>query len=334
MTWMRVSLLPLLLLASCSEEGLLLRSSGSACSSSDQCESNLCYESRCVAPPRGETEAPSLEEDEPPTDCTAMCAHVFACEQGESGTEEECVVFCDDHPEYFPPRVGACAEVYLADGQCEEAGFEACAEGPILGFFQAVAAEVCAGLVECCSGGEASPFGDVTECSELVSVIAGGFMNATEIMGYITFDEAVAETCEATIELTLSSTECANMPQELGPFLGDLLACEGLITPLQGQGDPCGIPSEGSYVALEDGCTGNLRCLGEAQGMPTCEPGVPPGGECSEEGTKCGRESACVDGVCLKRGDLGAACSVDRACESGACDQRACRAPWPLDCGP
>ena len=112
--------LGVLLAVGCSDDRIL-RSAGEPCQSDSQCESNLCYEAHCIDP---------LADGDPPeaTDCAALCAELFACGLSDEGTEEECVVFCEDNGVYFPPRIGACAEVHLADERCDEAAFEDCAK--------------------------------------------------------------------------------------------------------------------------------------------------------------------------------------------------------------
>jgi hypothetical protein len=333
MVWMRVSLLSLLLVAGCSTESLLLRSAGTACSSSEQCESNLCYESVCTSPPTRDSDAPAAETDLP-VDCAALCAELYACELNDSTTtEEECADFCDANPLYFPDRVRECAVTHLAEGACDEASFQACADGPIMGFFKAASAQICERISACCFEDESSPFGTVDECTELFGGLAGGFIAATELMGYLSFDLAVAESCEGETIATLASTECADLPADMGAHLGDLVSCEGLMTPHQGEGEPCGILNDGSYIALADGCTGDLLCRGEPEDMPTCERGVALGGACDSEDAKCGTSSACADGVCVKPAALGGACEVDSACESGACEGGACGVAKPMDCG-
>jgi len=152
-------------------------------------------------------------------------------------------------------------------------------------------------------------------------------------MGYLSFDEAVAEACATKIEEVVPGTSCATLPADIGTFLGDMATCAGLTTPLQSEGAPCGITLGEGYEKLPDGCIGDLVCEGDGDAMPTCEQGVPTGGDCKAEGAQCGGDAECIDGVCTEQLDQGEVCATGQDCVSGNCEEGVCGAPSPL-CGP
>ena len=163
----------------------------------------------------------------------------------------------------------------------------------------------------------------------LAAGLGGGFINAAELLGYVSFDVAVAEACAVKVEEVVSGTACEVLPADMGAYLGDMAACAGLITPLQGEGDPCGLRFEGAYTTLPDGCIEGLVCEGEGDVMPTCEQGIAPGGDCSAEGAQCGG-AVCVDGVCTVQGAVDAPCTSGSECASGNCIGGACGLPDPI----
>ena len=150
-------------------------------------------------------------------------------------------------------------------------------------------------------------------------------------MGYLSFDEAVGEACATKIEEVVPGASCATLPADLGPFLGDMAICQGLITPLQGKGeDPCGITIGEGYEQLPGGCIDDLVCVGAADVMPTCEQGVSTAGDCSAEGAQCGGDDGCVDGICTEQLDEGEVCRTGPECSSENCGEGVCGAPSPL----
>ena len=282
----------------------------------------------------GDTDTNTNTDADEPTDCTALCAAVFACGLEDEGTEAECVATCEDNPALFPPRVGACAEAHLASGQCDEEAFLQCAEGPVLPFFRRTATSICGRLFACCpSGSQEMAFEDEVQCKDFIVGLAGGFINLTEMLGYLVFDEVVGNACALKVEEVLTSTACESLPMDLGQYMGELEACEGLMQPQQGQGDPCGfdLGGEDGFISLSDGCISGLFCQAHGDQMPTCEPALPEGGDCSAEGTQCLSDDECVDGVCVSPLELGAACLEGWQCQSGACEEDLC-VGRPLAC--
>ena len=325
----------------CTEGPQERRSAGSPCETSDQCESNLCYESLCVAGPRAE-EAPDVAEPmdispveavegPEPLSCSEVCQELALCELYEGGTEEECVTWCEENPTLLSPLFRACIPEHLSGGQCDEEGFSECADGPVLDFFERVAEVVCGRVKDCCPL-ESSPLGSVEDCQGLIVGFAGGIINATELMGYLTFHAPVAESCATKIEETLPGTECAEVPVDMGPYLGQLASCQGLWTALQAEGEPCGITTGETFEALGEGCIEGLICEAEGDAMPTCRPGLGVGDECSAEGDECSGETHCFEGLCAAQRGLGEPCLSDAQCQSDNCEEEACGGPSTLEC--
>ena len=313
------------------DESRVLRSAGDPCTSADECESNLCYESVCLAGPGQTPGDPPPETSPAETDCPGLCGHMAACQLLEEGdTEEGCTDFCEENPQLMSPLLSSCAETHLGDGQCDEDAFGECSDGPVIDFFERASTAFCTRIVACCEGQDAGLFSSVDDCVGLVVGIGGGFINASALMGYLAFDEGVAEACATKLEEVLPGTSCDVLPADIGTYFADMAACAGLMTPLQGEGDPCGITLGEDYTALPDGCLDGLVCEGPGDVMPTCEQGIAPGGDCSAEGAQCGGDAECVDGVCTEQRAEGDACTAGQQCASDNCEQGACGPPSPL----
>jgi hypothetical protein len=122
-----------------------------------------------------------------------------------------------------------------------------------------------------------------------------------------------SEVATACLEALRTRDGCAEIP-----LFGEPVACEGLTTGKQDEGEPCGTPQE---------CSGELVCTGVDE-CGTCVTPPADGEACGANGL-CGIGSRCDEGVCAPIPPVAPGLGIGEACPAA---QSTCRAAEGLTC--
>lgn len=134
--------------------------------------------------------------------------------------------------------------------------------------------------------------------------------NARYEPSYVSLEEAgLLELSPEGVEACRAHLENVSCEEQLLDLDGP---CASMWTGTQPEGAPCGFDVESFTCAPGTACVLDLSLCG------TCERVVDDGQPCTAQGVTCGRDSSCVDGLCVARRRVGEACGPDDRCVLGA----------------